>query len=86
MAPDKIDVKQGDTVKIVLKNTGAQMHELVIGTKKELDEHAALMARPSRNSTIRPSAFSRRRRMFHPISKRDSGRKTGITFADRAPK
>jgi hypothetical protein len=24
--------------------------------------------------------------MFHPISKRDSGRKTGITFADRASK
>ena len=30
--PDKIDVKQGDTVKIMLKNTGTQMHELVIGT------------------------------------------------------
>ena len=43
--PDKIEVKQGDTVKIVLKNTGAQMHELVIGTKKELDEHAALMVK-----------------------------------------
>ena len=43
--PDKIDVKQGDTVKIVLKNTGSQMHELVIGTKKELDEHAALMVK-----------------------------------------
>lgn len=41
--PDKIEVKQGDTVKIVLKNTGTQMHEMVIGTKKELDEHAALM-------------------------------------------
>lgn len=43
--PDKIEVKQGDTVKIVLKNTGAVMHELVIGTKKELDEHAALMVK-----------------------------------------
>ena len=42
-SPDRIDVKQGDTVRIVLKNTGAVMHELVIGTKKELDEHAALM-------------------------------------------
>ena len=43
--PDKIDVKQGDTVKIVLKNTGAVMHELVIGTKKELEDHAALMVK-----------------------------------------
>lgn len=43
--PDKIDVKQGDTVKILLKNTGTLLHELVIGTKKELDEHAALMVK-----------------------------------------
>ena len=43
--PDKIEVKQGDTIKIMLKNTGTQMHELVIGTKKDLDEHAALMVK-----------------------------------------
>ena len=41
--PDQIDVKQGETVKIILKNNGAVMHEFVIGTKSELDEHAALM-------------------------------------------
>ena len=41
--PDQIDVKQGETVKIMLKNNGAVMHEFVIGTKSELDEHAALM-------------------------------------------
>ena len=41
--PNKIDVKQGETVKIVLKNEGKVLHEMVIGTKKELDEHAALM-------------------------------------------
>ena len=41
--PDKIDVREGDTIKIVLKNNGKLLHELVIGTKKELDEHAALM-------------------------------------------
>ena len=41
--PDKIDVKQGDTIKFVIKNTGKVMHEMVIGTKKDLDEHAALM-------------------------------------------
>lgn len=43
--PDKIDVKQGETVKFVMKNSGKLMHELVIGTKKELDEHAALMVK-----------------------------------------
>ena len=41
--PDKIEVKQGETVRISLKNTGKILHEMVIGTKKELDEHAALM-------------------------------------------
>lgn len=42
-SPEKIDVKQGDTLKFVLKNDGKLMHEFVIGTKKDLDEHAALM-------------------------------------------
>ena len=41
--PDKIDVKQGETVRISLKNDGKMLHEFVIGTKKELNEHAALM-------------------------------------------
>ena len=41
--PDKIDVRQGDTVRFVLKNNGKVMHEFVMGTKKDLDEHAELM-------------------------------------------
>jgi uncharacterized cupredoxin-like copper-binding protein len=41
--PDRIDVREGDTVRFVLRNHGKLMHEFVIGTKKELDEHAALM-------------------------------------------
>lgn len=44
-SPDVIEVKQGDTIKLVMKNTGKIMHELVIGTKKDLDEHAALMVK-----------------------------------------
>jgi len=43
--PDVVSVKQGETVKFVIRNAGQVMHELVIGTKKELDEHAALMAK-----------------------------------------
>ena len=43
--PDKVDVKQGETIRFVLKNTGKILHEYVIGTKKELDEHAALMVK-----------------------------------------
>ena len=41
--PDKIEVKQGETIRFVHTNEGKLMHEFVIGTKKELDEHAALM-------------------------------------------
>ena len=43
--PDKLEVNQGDTVKFVLRNNGAVMHEFVLGTKKELEEHAALMVK-----------------------------------------
>jgi uncharacterized cupredoxin-like copper-binding protein len=43
--PDKFDVQEGETVRIVLKNNGKMLHEMVIGTKKELDEHAALMVK-----------------------------------------
>ena len=42
-SPEKIEVRQGETVKLVMKNDGKLMHELVIGTQKVLDEHAVLM-------------------------------------------
>ena len=42
-SPDTISVKQGETIRFVVKNRGNMLHEMVIGTKKELDEHAALM-------------------------------------------
>lgn len=43
--PDRIDVKQGETVRISLRNSGKILHEMVIGTQQELDEHAALMVK-----------------------------------------
>ncbi|MFC5519600.1 cupredoxin domain-containing protein [Polaromonas jejuensis] len=41
--PDKIDVKQGETIRFVIKNGGQTLHEMVIGTPKDLEAHAALM-------------------------------------------
>jgi len=41
--PSRIEVRQGETVRLVMRNKGAVLHELVIGTQKELEEHAALM-------------------------------------------
>lgn len=43
--PERIEVTQGETVRFVVKNAGKVMHEMVLGTKKELDEHAAMMAK-----------------------------------------
>lgn len=43
--PDRIEVKQGETVRLTMVNTGQAMHELVLGTQKALAEHAALMKR-----------------------------------------
>ena len=43
--PSAITVQQGETIRFVVKNEGKQMHEVVIGTKKDLDEHAALMVK-----------------------------------------
>ena len=44
-SPEIIEVRQGETVKFSVRNDGKQMHEFVIGTKAENDEHAALMVK-----------------------------------------
>lgn len=41
--PDRIEVKQGETVRLRVRNAGQLMHELVIGTRESLQEHAAMM-------------------------------------------
>ena len=41
--PTQLNIKQGETIRFVIKNAGKVMHEMVLGTQKDLDEHAALM-------------------------------------------
>ena len=41
--PAEITVKQGETIRFEAKNSGKVMHEIVLGTMKELKEHAELM-------------------------------------------
>jgi uncharacterized cupredoxin-like copper-binding protein len=41
--PEKISVKKGETIKFVVKNSGKIKHEMVLGSMKELKEHAAMM-------------------------------------------
>ena len=41
--PDRIEVRQGETIRFVVRNGGKVLHEMVIGTEAELAEHAATM-------------------------------------------
>jgi len=43
--PAAFTVKQGETVRIVVINKGKLKHELMLGTQKDLVEHAAEMAK-----------------------------------------
>jgi uncharacterized cupredoxin-like copper-binding protein len=42
-SPAELKVKAGDTVKFVARNKGKVMHEMVIGTREELEKHAEMM-------------------------------------------
>ena len=42
-SPAELEVRKNDSVRFIVRNSGKQMHEMVLGTMKELKEHAALM-------------------------------------------
>lgn len=41
--PDRLRVREGEVVQLRVINAGRVMHELVIGTRQALDEHAEMM-------------------------------------------
>lgn len=41
--PDQLTVKQGETIRFIVKNRGKMLHEMVIGTMEELKAHHAMM-------------------------------------------
>jgi uncharacterized cupredoxin-like copper-binding protein len=41
--PNKLQVRLGETIRLMLANQGKVMHEMVIGTQKELAAHAEMM-------------------------------------------
>src|SRR5688500_5269361 len=41
--PSEINVKQGETIKFVVKNNGKKKHEMMLGTPDEIDEHGKMM-------------------------------------------
>ena len=42
-APERLEVKLGETIRLVALNRGRVMHEIVIGTPQELRTHAEMM-------------------------------------------
>lgn len=42
-APAELVVKRGETVRFLVKNSGKVLHEMVLGTVKELEAHAEMM-------------------------------------------
>ena len=42
-SPAQITVKRGESIRFAATNKGKLKHEMVLGTRKELEEHAALM-------------------------------------------
>jgi uncharacterized cupredoxin-like copper-binding protein len=45
--PAQLTVKQGETVRFRVKNSGKVMHEMVLGTMDELKKHAEMMRKHS---------------------------------------
>jgi uncharacterized cupredoxin-like copper-binding protein len=44
-SPPRLTVRQGETVRFVVRNDGTARHELVLGTLEELQQHAEWMRR-----------------------------------------
>jgi uncharacterized cupredoxin-like copper-binding protein len=42
-SPSQITIKTGEVIRFEVVNTGKHMHEMVLGTMKELDEHNEMM-------------------------------------------
>jgi uncharacterized cupredoxin-like copper-binding protein len=42
-SPDQLTFRPGETVRLVIDNDDLELHEFVMGTQAEIEEHAALM-------------------------------------------
>ena len=57
-SPSTLEVRRGETLRLVVHNDGQTKHELVLGTHKELEEHAALMRKFPEMEHDDPNAVS----------------------------
>lgn len=44
-APDRLEVKQGETVRLRIRNAGKLPHEFVLGTQADIAKHAGMMSK-----------------------------------------
>ena len=56
--PKRIDIKQGETIRFVVRNDGKVKHEMVLGSMAELKKHAALMLKFPEMEHDDPNAVS----------------------------
>jgi len=56
--PERIEVRQGETIRFVVRNQGQVKHEFVLGTQAELKKHAAIMAKFPQMEHDDPNAVS----------------------------
>jgi uncharacterized cupredoxin-like copper-binding protein len=56
--PDSIQVERGETIRFVVRNTGKVKHEMVLGTIKELKEHAEMMRKSPEMEHADPNQVS----------------------------
>ncbi|WP_263772137.1 cupredoxin domain-containing protein [Propionivibrio soli] len=56
--PERLNVRRGETVRFVVKNSGMLKHEMVLGTAAELKAHGALMAKNPNMEHADPNAVS----------------------------
>lgn len=56
--PSNIQVKQGETIRFVVKNTGQMKHELSLGTEKELQTHLEQMKKFPEMEHDEPSSIT----------------------------
>lgn len=57
-SPEQIQIKRGETIRFVVRNSGALKHEMVLGTMAELKEHSAMMVKISNMEHADPNTVS----------------------------
>jgi uncharacterized cupredoxin-like copper-binding protein len=56
--PASIQVKRGETIRLVVRNVGRMKHELMLGSEKDLKEHAAVMQKEPEMEHDEPHAVT----------------------------